>query len=390
MANTNLIHDGSDITLRDAEHAHLFFNSTNFDTAPKAKFLYHVVFELTTDAKSTLSVQDHNLKILSVLAKTASLPGYTSTIETINQYNRKKKYQTKIDYKDVNISFYDDNIGISRSLLESYYKYYFQEANATSHTSIGYRDKFSLNLNRYGLDNEKTNPYFEYIKIFQLSKQKWFCYTLVNPIISQWSHDELSYSEGNGIMENKITVGYEAVLYSNGTIDLTSTASDPAGFGSTWYDHTDSPMIIPDPTTQISINPTIQQSQSLTSAITPNPDTAIPIQNTPTLPGSSLANIVIPKVDTQSNTTATISSPTTNQVYDAIDMQMIMINKPDLATIFVYRALASGNYSPDWSSSNAQDIISLPYDEYIDLKVDVIMAISTNPKIYQIAAELVE
>ena len=36
---------------------------------------------------------------------------------------------------------------------------------------------------------------------------------LINPIISGWQHDTYDYAQGNGIMENKMTIDYETVKY---------------------------------------------------------------------------------------------------------------------------------------------------------------------------------
>ena len=36
-------------------------------------------------------------------------------------------------------------------------------------------------------------PFFEYIKIYQLAKQSWASYTLVNPLLSAWQHGDLAY-----------------------------------------------------------------------------------------------------------------------------------------------------------------------------------------------------
>lgn len=385
---TTVIHNGSNIHLRDAQHAHLFFNSNDFDTAPKSKFLYHVLFELTTEAKTFFSIEDHNLKILSVLAKSASLPSYTSAVETLNQYNRKKNFQTKIEYKDVNISFYDDNVGISRSLLESYYRYYFTEANKNSHTEIDYRDKFSLNLPKYGLDNGTTKPYFEYIKIFQLSKQQWFCYTLVNPIIRQWSHDELAYAEGSATMENKISVAYEAVLYSKGNIDKTSVSSNPAGFGATWYDNTPSPLKNVSSTSINKINNFSSNTNNnnlldqLSNAVTPVTQFTEAIPN----PFSILKNIIIPKTDNQVAISSTSTS--SSKQFDSAQLKTIMSNNQDLLDTLTSSALASGSYSPDWNSNNFSNFKNLDADTKKTIQNDIIEKLDSNVKIQQIASQI--
>jgi hypothetical protein len=381
------------LTLKDYRHAYTLIQSTDFDAAPKGKFLYHVIFELSADARAasqnTLLLKENNLKLLSVLAKSVSLPSYTSTIETVNQYNRKKKYQTKIEYKDVNASFYDDNRGVSRALLEMYSKYYFKEFTKDSHVNVQSRDKYSNQVYRYGLDNNKSDKFFEYIKIFQLSKQKWVCYTLVNPIISQWSHDELAYAEGNAIAENKITVGYEAVLYTSGQI---KEGGEPAYFGDNWYDQEPGPKVNSNVTVErfdASSGPSINVLDQLFSAAGQITNPTIFSTTVPNLQ-SALRDIFIPKKDT--NVVQNVQTPTLPpQKYDSAQMQQILTQNDDIAQSVVLQALGSGAYSPEWNSNNFQQYeLGLTDDSQNVIKNDIIDKLATDIKLQKIANIVIE
>lgn len=232
------------VTLRDAQHAHRFYKANTFAHAPKVKFLYHIVFTLTdTGLGWSYAMQNYGREI-SVLVKSADLPSFSASIETKKQYNRVKHLQTRVDYDPVAIRFHDDNMHITSQLLEDYYTYYFRDGlqrNADgSKRAYDPRDKYAENVPIYGL--EKTpKPFFKDIKIFQLSRQSWRAYTLVNPLVEKWQHDSVDAAEGAGIMENSLSVVYESVLYSQGTV---TEGSDPAGFGAqeTLYDVTPSPI----------------------------------------------------------------------------------------------------------------------------------------------------
>jgi hypothetical protein len=375
------------LTFKDYQHAHILIESTNFDAAPKAKFLYHVVFGLTAEARRAFPITDINLELLSVLAKTVVLPSYTASIDTINQYNRKKKYQTKIDYRDINVSFYDDNAGVSRSLLEGYYKYYFREATKNNASDIGPRDKFSLTLPKYGLDNQRNTPFFEWIKIFQLSKHKWFCYTLVNPIISQWSHDELAYAEAAGITENRITVGYEAVLYTKGNID---TTGEPSNFGNRWYD-------------QIPGNPTNSPANNRESIKTDTDDSgatttfnnefsgfAIPQQFNDVLPDqqSVLRDIFIPRTLSTTTIETTRSTAYAQPKFDSQQITDIISSNRQLSDTLVNQALATGSYSGDWNSNNFSNFKNLDSQTQEFIRQDIVDQINTNVRIQRIASTI--
>jgi hypothetical protein len=368
---------------KDYRHAHVLVQSSNFDAAPKAKFLYHVVFELTADARPLIS--SDNLNLLSVLAKTVSLPSYTATIETLNQYNRKKKVQTKIEYKDINISFYDDNASVSSTLLKTYYNYYFAEGSAGGPENISPRDTYSNEIpKRFGLDNSKKTPFFSYIKIFQLSKQKWFCYTLVNPIISQWSHDELAYAEGAAITENKITVGYEAVVYTEGTIE---DKGYPAGFAEVWYDLEKPPAVYtnpPSPNVKPNVTPAI--SDAAFKEVNGNSGDPILISYGTTgvgyPPGYS-----VPKSRARTETTA-LSSGKTGK-YDSAQIQNILSTDQALLNTVTNLALGSGSYSSEWGPANFSNYAKLSQQEKATIQQDILSNIETNSRLRIIAEKAI-
>ena len=229
--------------LRDARHAHQIYTQNNFAFAPKTKYMYHVRFEPNQEVGNSA---DSNVfrfqKELGLLVKSADLPSFRASVENKQQYNRKKNVQTRVDYQDCRIAFHDDNTGVTRALLEEYYRYYFVDANKTTDGvdgAYGARDKYSAKVPSYGLDNRRLDPFFKYITIYQLARREWFAYTLVNPLLSAWDHGDVA-SSGTDFNENTITVAYEAVQYTSGNV----AQETPAGFAdaSTGYDVTPSPL----------------------------------------------------------------------------------------------------------------------------------------------------
>ena len=233
----------SETHLRDARHANQIYTQNNFAFAPKQKYMYHVRFEPNEEiGNSATSNVFRFQKELGVLVKSADLPSFRASVENKQQYNRKKNVQTRVDYQDCNISFHDDNTGVTRALLEEYYRYYFVDANKTTNGvdgAYGARDKYFARVPSYGLDNGKRNPFFKYITIYQLSRRNWVAYTLVNPLLTAWNHGGVDSSAGD-FNENTITVAYEAVQYTSGDV----AGNTPAGFAdqSVGYDVTPSPL----------------------------------------------------------------------------------------------------------------------------------------------------
>jgi hypothetical protein len=280
--------------LRDARHAHNLFTQYGHLFSPKTKFLYHVVFEPTDDVDFFTNTRLFN-KQIGVLVKSADLPGFRSSIENKQQYNRKKNMQTRVDYQDVRIVLHDDNLGATRSMLEEYYRFYFQDGNhsissstSTTDGSFNPRDKYSQLTPNYGLNNFYKNPFFSNIKIYQLSLQNWFSYTLINPLLSAWDHGGVESSDGSGMNENTITVAYESVLYNNGIV---GEFNEPVGFTDpeTGYDNTLSP---------------------LTTEVRPNENYIVPILNKIT---ESVFNFDLPM---GSNNVRPVPTTTSRQLQD--------------------------------------------------------------------------
>jgi hypothetical protein len=233
----------SETHLRDARHANQIYTQNNFAFSPKTKYMYHVRFEPNEEiGNSATSNVFRFQKELGVLVKSADLPSFRASVENKQQYNRKKNVQTRVDYQDCRITFHDDNTGVTRALLEEYYRYYFVDANKVTNGvdgAYGPRDKYFARVPSYGLDNSKRNPFFKSITIYQLSRRNWVAYTLVNPLLTAWDHGDVN-SNGSEFNENTMSVAYEAVQYTSGTV----AGDTPAGFAdqSVGYDVTPSPL----------------------------------------------------------------------------------------------------------------------------------------------------
>jgi len=231
-------------TLGDAAHAQAVFRRNFYRLAPRQKFLYHTVFELSDDALRVLTTFNQNTilqKEINLLVKTADLPKMNVEVTTKNMYNRKKNVQTAISYDPVNISFHDDNLGLTTALLEGYYRYYYVDGNHRSDTiAFDPRNTYkgeSFHGYRYGFDNDSIGPFFKSIQIFQLARQSYTGFELINPMLTSIQHDTMDYSDSVGTVENQIQVAYEGVRYSRGGVE----EGTPKGFAEEHYDKSPSP-----------------------------------------------------------------------------------------------------------------------------------------------------
>jgi hypothetical protein len=225
--------------------------------------------------------QNQNIKNLSLAVKTVDLPKYEIKHETLNQYNRKRVIQSQINYNPVTITFHDDGGDNIRELWYQYYSYYYKDPSQqygqapSTNGSLGqiagktgmdynerdiYAPQRSGNNNDWGFIGESyldgtsgqgngKLPFFDDIEIYGFDQHKYARYVLINPIITNWSHDQYDYSQGSGTMQNSMTVAYETVKYYSGALgkpDAYARWPDEAH-----YDTTPSPLARPGSTATI-------------------------------------------------------------------------------------------------------------------------------------------
>jgi len=267
--------------LRDYTHASKTFRPNAYQYAPKFKFLFHVYFEINQSAYAVGLPQGANF---GLAVKSVKLPSYSFDTHTMNQYNRKRIVQTKIKYDPIDINFHDDNGNLIRNMWYNYYTYYYKDAsipvasvsgrqaqqtgngstNSPNNANYNLRNIYSQSItgdtnwgyigetpdtpaNSIQASNGQTKiPFFKNITIFGFNQHNYAAYTLINPIINRFAHDTYNYAEGNGTMENTMTLDYETVKYFQGAISGKEPSNIVAGFGlSEHYDRVASPITRP-------------------------------------------------------------------------------------------------------------------------------------------------
>lgn len=237
--------------MADWQHAARLYVDRDMALAPKSKFLFHVHFEVTDEAKRIAPklFSGPTLNEIGMLVKRVDLPSFSANVETKKKYNRVKNIQTSISYDPVDIDMHDDNEGITTALLQAYYRYYFADGNQQKDNGRAYAvvphstyEGSQRNNFKFGMDvNNEGVPFFKSIKISTLSRGEYTTYTLVNPILTSWSHDNHDNSDGAGTMANSIQVAYEAVFYNQSSITIGANG-EPIGFGQDHYDTMPSPI----------------------------------------------------------------------------------------------------------------------------------------------------
>ena len=261
---------GSD-GLKDYAHASKTFRTNGYEYAPRYKFLYHVYFTINTAFVPVLKAAFNNQDVATIglMVKNIQLPQYTMAVDTMNQYNRKRLVQTKIDYNPVQVEFHDDGGDLVRNMWYNYFSYYYKDPSqkygsvANQNGSIGAlmgtpngfnynsRDIYenSRTVNDWGyigeayqdgytaptVGNQTKQPFFQDIRIYGLNQHKFAEYVLINPMITEWQHDTYDYSQGNGMMSNRMTIKYETVKYFTGAIGRVRPDTNVVGFADPAY-----------------------------------------------------------------------------------------------------------------------------------------------------------
>ena len=235
----NLI-PSNEVLLRDQQHAARIFADDDFRLAPKQKFLFHVAFNINPAAVKSPELVERYKNEINLMVKSVKLPDIDIKTQVYNQYNRKKVVQYQHSFKAISIKLHDDNMGLINLLWQNYYSYYYADPISASQPG-SYTRNAMLNADNivvpYGLDNGSSVNFFNYIKIYQMARHQYISYTLHNPIISSWNHNDLDY-ESKNLHDNSLTVEFEAVSYGSGMV----VPGDPEGFAVDHYDQTPSPL----------------------------------------------------------------------------------------------------------------------------------------------------
>lgn len=241
--------------MRDYQHADRLYVRNTYARAPKVGFLFFVSFSINRVAVNDPAWIDLGMKDVGFLVKRVDLPKFKITTETLNQYNRKTVVQTKLNYSEITLDFHDDNSDITNNFWKNYYRYYYADSTYGGDAYSSYRGvagqwlmsysdtKYSDTNYSYGFDNYQRPrvPFFSAIDIYVMHQHKFTQMTLVNPMVTDWSHDTVDQEQSTKILTNKMSLAYENVIYNHGNIVKGSAAGQ---FTARYYDTSPSPLSV--------------------------------------------------------------------------------------------------------------------------------------------------
>jgi len=224
-------------TLKDYQHAARLYTDDLFRLAPKTKFLYHVVFEINPAAVGSSLSATAKLE-LGMIVKRCDLPSYNFNVELKNSYNYKNYITTGISYQPVTITLHDDMGDVATAFFKSYYQNYYADTlhQAIDYTNADYNSDFAT-TQRWGRDTGTFDRFLNSVSIFQLNRQRFTEYKMMNPIINDFANGTMDQADGVGVNEHQFSISYSGVLIQAGTVGR----DNPQGFASFHYDNSPSP-----------------------------------------------------------------------------------------------------------------------------------------------------
>lgn len=243
----------------DATHAARLYGDGDANyfqrNLPRTKFQYFVMFNLTLSQEAikfnNIYFNSQSARSYAELVKRVDMPSMDIETEVLNQYNKKRISQKKINFNPINVTMHDVVDGKTLRFWELYYEWYFKDGVYKDQERDGdilatgkmvggnlpylhkfkefrndiltdkFESSYGYNLDRIG----NTRYLFDSIDIFQVHGGKYSKVRLMHPRISAFKQTQLD-QEQNGLCEVNFTIEYEDAIYTNFADKLSDS----------WYD----------------------------------------------------------------------------------------------------------------------------------------------------------
>lgn len=229
-------------------------------TLPKLKYSFIVEFVIGEFAKNFIETQlpdthtGFNVKNVSCFVRDVNLPSVSFTIEQLNQYNKTRYQAGKVDYKPVNITFYDTADGAAYLLFDAYRKYYYGDFFIKSAASFrndvlstpAEFEAMGSNWGRSVMNNGNSDKqyFFKRINIYEIDNDTYTCHNMFNILIEDVALETKSMESAGEPGIITMTLRYEGTgnLGSDGyssisapTVDIGKLITDTNGLGKSGF-----------------------------------------------------------------------------------------------------------------------------------------------------------
>jgi hypothetical protein len=159
---------------------------------PRQKFNFTLVVDIFDRASKTFT-----------RVSNASAASYSVDTQIMNQYNKKRVVQTRLNYEPITVAFYDTFDSEWHNLMRDYLAHYFNGGNGIERrTNLEGSSTVDQNFETdLGFTPNADRYFFPSIKIIQNGYRNQYRETkLINPTITNMQGDTLDYSDSQPVM----------------------------------------------------------------------------------------------------------------------------------------------------------------------------------------------
>ena len=100
---------------------------------PRQKFQFAVEFVPSNIDSSNKKAWNNLFKDLSLVVQSVELPSFQFDVQTLNQYNRKRIVQTRVNWNPITMTFLDTRDNKFQDVLTEYFKWSYKEGRENPH-----------------------------------------------------------------------------------------------------------------------------------------------------------------------------------------------------------------------------------------------------------------
>lgn len=213
--------------LRDSHTASSNYglNDDSWTRIPKPGFLYYIRF---VRSNAGLTGNDW-AKGIGVYAKKIDRPKISFETETLNQYNKKRVVQTKVEYEPISFTFHDTVDNKVQHMFEDYFRFYYADPRQGEAVDwawdINSADMWMGQAKAWGYVPPVGNPdnvyFFSHIELYIMYGGKYSLWQIINPKIKSFNPSDMDYSSSEGA-EISMQFAYEGLVYKGNNKDLSN------------------------------------------------------------------------------------------------------------------------------------------------------------------------
>lgn len=208
-------------------------DSLYWDGIPRPGFLYYVRFVRTITSRNDgphsqqASGNDWS-KGIGVIAQEIERPSMSFDTGTLNQYNRKRIIQKKVEYDPINFTFYDTIDNKAYHMFEDYFRFYYGDPKNDSVLDWSW-DITGATMNQgnsgWGFipPTVQNTYFFSQIEFYLIYGGNYSRFDVLNPKIKSFKPSNLSYEDATDVPTIQLGLDFEGVVYKGNNLKISDT-----------------------------------------------------------------------------------------------------------------------------------------------------------------------